>query len=159
MASSPMRYKKFLELLPKYNYVVTKAAKEAGFSEHTSNTQQKRILQSALKYELKSREESVKNNLVQNKDVSIDEVKTMAQQVGISKDELMENIKTIANQEKDWSTRLKVVSVLAKEFGLDLSIEENNKTIAPVLNITVKEKEKKQNEGLVEPYLDIDPME
>jgi len=151
MASSPMRYKKFLEVLPKHNYVVTKAAKEAGFSEHTSNTQQKRILASALRYELNSREEEAKTKLVDTSKLNIKEVKTMAERVGISKDDLMENIKWLAQQEKDLSTRLKVVKALAKEYSVDLGDEEQGKTVVPILNVTVKER----NDGSTKPPYDI----
>lgn len=62
--------------------------------------------------------------------------KTMAELVGFSKKELMDNIKFLGEQERDLSVRLKVVAPLAKEYGVDLNPTENSITV-PILNMNV----------------------
>lgn len=138
------RYTKFLEVLPKNGYNVTKSALEVGFSKHTAETQQKRIMNNALKIKAQKVIDEVNpmTPLVEQK-------KTMAELVGISKESLMDNIRFLAEQERDLATRLKVVKSLAREYQVDLGDEETTKISVPVLNITMKQPE---NQGYIEPH-------
>lgn len=132
------RYKVFLERLPLNKYNVTKSAIEAGFSQQTAEAQQKRIMQQALKYQLqRSGIEVVKNSKLEPVNV-VEVKKTMAELVGFSREELMSNLKNIATQEKDYSSRLKVVAPLAREYGVVLDTENNTDVTIPILNVTVK---------------------
>ncbi len=131
------RYGKFLELLPLHKYNVTKSAILAGFASSYAQSQQKQIMQKALKFKL----ERAGIEVTGVKDAPLHDMKrTMAEIVGFTREELMNNIKEIALQTKDYSTRLKVVAPLARAYGVDLSPEEANNFVVPVLNVTVREK-------------------
>lgn len=136
MALSTIRSKKLIEALPRNNYNVTKSALEAGFSKHTARTQQKRLLRTAIKIQAKEALQGMEN--VQQ---PLDTLKkTMAELVGLSKQDVYDNIKELATQDRDYSTRLKVVRALARELGVDLGEEESSKVNVPILNVTVKER-------------------
>lgn len=133
------RYAVFLELLPKYNYNVTKSAIEAGFSRNTANTQQKRIMKQALKYRLGKAGIEMKNKGQDLRIAPAQEIqRTMAEMVGFSQKELMDNLKELGTQDKDLSVRLRVIAPLAREYGVNLSPEEREGTMMPVLAITVR---------------------
>lgn len=143
------RYEKFLILLPKHRYNVKPAAIEAGFSKSFAHGKQKFIMQQALKYKL----EKAGMKVEEIKDVPIVEMKrTMAEIVGFSQEELMNNLKEIATQSRDYATRLRVIAPLVREHGVNLDPEVNNNVVVPVLNVTVREKDPKQplNKAVIE---------
>lgn len=128
------RYAKFIELMPKNKYNVTKSAIEAGFGKTYAAKQQSLIAQRALEFQLQRAE-----MLARAKGTSLVEKKnTMAEIVGLTRENIMENLRFIAEQTKDLSTRLKVVAPLAKEFGVILDEEKQNVTV-PILNVTVRD--------------------
>lgn len=146
MANRPniQRYTKFLEVLPKNGYNITKSALEVGFSKHTAETQQKRIMNNALKIKA----QNVIAEADPNRPVK-EQKKTMAELVGISKESLMDNIKFLAEQERDLATRLKVVRALAREYEVKLDEDETTKVNVPVLNVTMS-----APKGSTEPLID-----
>lgn len=137
MASSPERYKRLIEALPKNNYNITKSALEAGFTHHTARTQQKRLVKSAMKYQVKELAERVENaSGLSNRE----QKQLMSEIVGMSKQDVMERLKFIANQDKDLNSALKVLAPLSKEHGVILQNEDESKINVPILNVVVKEK-------------------
>jgi phage terminase small subunit len=147
MALSTIRSKKLIEALPRNNYNVTKSALEAGFTKSTAETQQKRLMRTALKVQAK---EVLKD--LENVDTPLSTLKkTMAEMVGLSREDVMNNIKELATQDRDYSTRLKVIKALAKELGVDLGEDEGANVTVPVLNVTVKERSTEPLTHEVEP--------
>ncbi len=135
---NPMRYERLLLELPKHNFKIEKAAVAAGFAKTTARTQQKRLIQAALKIQAQRALElaNMKASLP-----SIGEVKSsMASLVGMSVNEVMGRLKTIANQDKDLGSALKVLAPLAKEHGVVLQQDEQSKVVVPILNVSLGEK-------------------
>lgn len=130
--TNPSRYDKFIEELPKNNYVIKRAALKAGFSESSADTQGKRIMNAALKHQAKK---VLQGDIVSSKEGK----RLMSEIVGISREDIMKSLVFIAKQTKDLNSALKVLAPLAKEHNVILADEETNKTIVPTLNITVKE--------------------
>lgn len=149
------RYDVFLELLPKNDFNVYKTAVEAGFAESTAEKQGKRIYQTALKKQAE-RLQQRKMELATNPDLNSKQITeglkqiTIAEKVGLSREEVMERIRFMATQERDLGVALKVIKALAKEYQVDLGEEESQKTIVPVLNVTVKEKNTAQQSHIID---------
>lgn len=147
------RHKRFLEELPKNNYKVGPSAIKAGYSKSTANKKPKAILKTALKAQAQEIIDTIENK--PSKELK----QTMAELVGFSREEVMDNLKFLANQDKDLSTRLKVIAPLAKEYGVNLGSDEQ-KTIVPVLHIGVKQLESPMidgntpENGPTEPYIE-----
>lgn len=136
-----------LKLLPKHKGKVAPAAIEAGFSSQTAYKQGKSLLKTALKKEARETLAILEGN----SPTTIPELKkTMAERIGMTRQDVMNNIKWLAEQERDLATRLKVVKALAKEYEVDLGEEELTKVNVPILNVTVKEN-KPLLDGPVEP--------
>ena len=134
MAASPIRYKRLIQELPKHKSA-TDAIKAAGFTDYTAEKQQKRVLQSALKYQ--AREILNPDKQIQGKSRQL-----MSEIVGMSGEQLFERLRYIATQEKDLASALKVIAPLVKEMGVDLKPEEGAERVTvPVLNIVVNKKE------------------
>jgi hypothetical protein len=90
-------------------------------------------------------------NKAENNDITAKEgKKLMHELLGLTREEVYENVKWLANQEKDLSTRLKVIQAIAKQLDIDLTQEEQQKTVVPILNVVVD----KPREGLTEPPID-----
>ena len=141
MAIHPRR-KKFLEELPKHGNKILPAAQAAGFSESYARARGKTIYKTAVKEQV---QEIAK--MVENKDINKAEVKRMmADIVGLSPDVIMERLRNIATQEKDYSSALKVLAVLAREFGVEMDTDAPKVTI-PVLNVSLKPRQASPNEG------------
>lgn len=139
-----------LKLLPKHKGKIRPAAIEAGFEESTASKQPGRLLKTALKKEAKQTLAMLEGN----PDMSPTQLKeTMAEKVGLSREQVMERVRNIATQERDLNSALKVLRPLSKELGVDLGEEENNKLTVPILNVTVKEKNPQPIpiEGSIEP--------
>ena len=131
------RHKKFLAEMPKNKNIVTRAAIKAGYSPLYADKQGKRILHSALKREARE----IADTLEGNKPMPIKEGrKLMAEIIGLSREEVMNTLKSIALQAKDLNSALKVLAPIAKEMGVVLQEDEKNVTNVPILNVVVKEK-------------------
>lgn len=126
----------FLDALPKHKFKVAPAAKEAGYSAQYANKNPKRILKSALKAQA---EEMLEMTSANSNPSSIEIKKSLAEIVGMSRESVFERLRNIAFNEKDLSSALKVLVPLAKDLGVNLSIEEGPKTIVPILQIGVKQ--------------------
>lgn len=132
MAINKIKYDKFLEELPRNNYVIRTSAIKAGFSPKSADKQAKRIMNSALKHQAKK---VLEGDIVSSREGK----RLMSELVGMSSDDVMKALKYIATQTRDLNSALKVLAPLAKEHNVILADEETNKTIVPTLNITVKE--------------------
>jgi len=136
------RYKKFLQEMPKNRNIVKTSAIKAGYSPQYADKQGKVILHNALKKEAREIADALERNLP----MPIREgKKTMAELVGLSSEDVMNSLKYIAQQQKDLSSALKVLAPLAKEHGVVLQEEENGSVKAPILNVTIKERDMPQN--------------
>jgi phage terminase small subunit len=130
------RYTKLLEVLPKHKGKIAPAAVEAGFSEQTAYKQGKRLLKTAIK-----RQAQNTIALMDNKNVTTTELKkTLADRIGMSSEEVFNLLANIARQDRDYTSALKVLKPLAKDVGVDLTEDDSQKTVVPILNVTVKEK-------------------
>ena len=132
---SDMRYDKLLDILPTTNYNISKSAILAGFSEQTAKKQGKRLMATALKRQANRALERVESNSITTTEMK----KTMAELVGVSSNQLFKRLKYLAfEQDKDYSTQLKILSALANEYGVIINPQDNTQiTTVPVLNIVV----------------------
>jgi phage terminase small subunit len=115
---------------------IRRSAIDAGYTENYANVRGRKLLKTALKEEVK---ETLA--ILENKETVIgkEEVKRyMHDLVGMSKEEVLETIRKIATQDRDYSSALKVITPLAKEIGVILQ-EEEARTIVPILNIGIRE--------------------
>lgn len=136
MNDSLPRHKKFLREMPKHKNIVSRAAIAAGYSPMYADKQGKRILNGALRKEAKELVATLENKPLSTKEAK----KTMAEIVGLSREEVMNQLKYIALQAKDLHSALKVLGPLAKEQGVILQEEDKGNVTVPILNVTVKEK-------------------
>ena len=119
--------------LPKH-----KTAKSAliasGFSESTAKHQAKRALTSALKNQARE----ILN--IDTANVHLQErtsKQLMHDILGISSQELFDRLRSIALENKDVATALKILAPLVREHGVILSSEDDSKTInVPILNLS-----------------------
>lgn len=146
MSKSAIRYQRLIGNLDKYNSV-TEAMKASGFSDTTSEKQQKRVLRSALKWKADNTIEEAK---ILAGDTTVGSKKLMHEILGISRDSLTNRLKSIAEQEKDLASALKVLIPLAKQLGVDLTQEQQGATIVPTLNVTVRE----TKDGSTKPFIE-----
>lgn len=129
------RSKKLLEELPKNGYKIYPSAIKAGYKPSYANSEPKKILKTALKEQAREVLATLDNKPIEGRE-GIKQL--MHELMGITKEELLNNAKYLANQDKDLSTRLKVIAPLLKEIGIVLT-DEAQKTIIPILNIGVKQ--------------------
>lgn len=130
------RHRRLLEELPKHDMKVYPSAVKAGYSPQYADKNPKQILKSALKAQARE----VLDTLEGNKPVDMTEMKkTMSEIIGMSREEVFTRLVSIANQDKDLSSALKVLAPLAKDLGVNLGNDEDKKTIIPVLNIGIKQ--------------------
>lgn len=130
------RRARLLEELPKHGYKVAPAAKAVGYSASYADKQPKEILRSALRAQSKELEQMASSASTPSKDMK----RELASTLGITREELTNALKNIALNSKDYSSALKVLSVLAKnDLEINLNTEEAPKTIVPILNIGVKQ--------------------
>ena len=128
------RYKRFLEELPLNKNKILPSALKAGYSPSYADKQGKILLNNAIK-------QSARDILQQteNKELSTPEAKRlMCELLGLSREEVFNQLKRIAIQEKDYSSALKVLSPLSKELGVDISNQEDTNITVPILNIGVR---------------------
>lgn len=140
MAKAPLRYKRLLKEIPKHKYAKD-ALIASGFSESTANSQTKRVLRSAIKYEAQAMMDNMNN-----KDTTQSTKQLMADIVGLSKADIMLALRNIATQEKDLGSALKVLAPLVSEFGVMLAKDDDKQSInVPILNISVEKNDNTDN--------------
>lgn len=139
---------KYLAFLKNYQQSsnITQSAIKAGFSPQYADKQGKYILNRALKIQAQELMDRANNNQVTAKEGK----QLMREILGISRESLLDNAKWLANQEKDLSVRLKVITPLLKEENIDLSSEDTQKVTVPILNVVVE----KTGNGLIKPPID-----
>lgn len=129
------RTAKLLDELPKHNWKVEPAALAAGFSKSYARKQQKQILQHALKAQAQQALElAANNNYVPSKELK----QSLAELIGMSRQDVYKRLKDISSQDKDLSSALKVLIPLARDLGIPLT-DDQPKTIVPILNIGIRE--------------------
>ena len=149
------RHLHLLELLPKHDWKIAPAAIEAGFSQSTAYKQAKSLLQTALKKQSQLHEMQ-RLAMANNKETKASEIvevlkqQTLAEKIGMTSEMVKERLVYIATQERDLNAALKVLTPLSKDIGIDIGLEESQKTIVPVLNVTVKEKNMAQPSHIID---------
>ena len=128
-----------LKNLAKNKGNITKSALESGYSEYYAKKCQKRIMKTAQnksKQLIDIESKKLVNASDKDKPIIIDRLNEL---IGISRQEYSNHIKTIVEQNKDISTKFKVLQSLSKYTDIDLSTESETKQIIPTLNIAIKE--------------------
>ena len=132
----PNKATKLLSDYAKNNYNAYKTLLENGYSETTAKAQAKKILNSAT------------NRVASQLQLDTRDTKEVAKKsyeiVGLQPEDIAEKLKEIATS-KDYTNALKILSVLAKDIGLNITDNEQQK--APAVNITV-EKLNTDNSGI-----------
>ena len=128
------RYKKFMETYSQSGNIADSAIK-AGFSEVYAKHQGNKILNTAIRLQTQQMLESATKQEITAKEAK----ETMLDILGKSSQELKDRLNKIAfEQDKDYSSAIKILSPLAKEaIGLDISQQEQQNITVPVLNIVV----------------------
>lgn len=139
MSADP-RPDKFLEELPKHKWKVEPAAIAAGYSPSYARHCQKLILQRALK---RQAEKALALARPDNANTNTEEIKkSLAELIGTDRESVFKRLRQIAfDQDKDLSSALKVLAPLAKDLGVPIGADDAPKTIVPILNIGVKQKD------------------
>jgi signal transduction histidine kinase len=141
MPESPLRYKRLIKEIPKHKHAKD-AILASGFSESVANSQAKRVLRSAIKYEAKEILENMDNSSAKSKQL-------MNDIIGLSREELFAALLKIATQDKDYGSALKVLAPLAKQHNVVLGADEDDKSTGiPVLNLSFG------SAGPVQPVID-----
>ena len=128
---SPTKASKLLGDYAKNNYNAYKTLIENGYSEKTARKNAGRTIQTA--------NDVVKSSLEIQTDSKEETAKSVLDIVGITREEVLNQLKTIALNERDYTSAIKVLSVFSKELGVQLDDTEQNK--APSVNITVEKVE------------------
>ena len=113
----------------KNGFNAKKTLLENGYSEMTADKDAKNTIRRA--------ERVVKEQLQLDKDLTTKETaQTSLDILGVTREEVAEQLKEIAFNKKDYGNALKVLAMLARDMNLDLLSEE--KQVAPQLNVTVE---------------------
>ena len=140
------RYKRFLEELPLNGNKIKPSAIKAGYSEIYADKQGKILLNNAIKQSAKEIIASVSKN-----ELTTEEAKTKAYELlGYSREEVYKRLKHIADNEKDYSSALKVLSVIASDLGIQLNPDNQTNISVPVLNIVVDKPNNEAIQGVIE---------
>jgi len=129
------RHTKLLENLPKHNYKIAPAAKEAGFTDKTSEKQGKKLLETAIEIT----KERALQRAITGKGESQATAMSVLGTLGVTRDFAVEQYMKIVSQDKDLSTKLKALVPLMKDIGIDVT-GDNKQVTVPILNVVVKEK-------------------
>lgn len=140
MAIHP-RQKKFLEVLPKNKNKIMPSAIEAGYSKEYARSKGKYIYETAVKAQAKEIISMIEDNRLAKSDAK----KFMAEIVGLTRDDVFELLRKIANQNKDYGSALKVLAPLARELGVVLDSDAPKVTV-PILQVTTKPSTEPPNE-------------
>ena len=126
--------------------VIKTAAIKAGFSPMYADRQGKRILNTALRIQ-------AKKILGKADKMEVDALggkKMMHDMLGLSSEQVFTTLKKISQQDKDYSSALKVLTPLSKELGVDISSQDQQNITVPILNIGITKQDTPDND-LVEP--------
>lgn len=127
------RVEKFLKYYGESNNVRQSALK-AGYKDSYASKQGYRIVERALKYQINRALE-----VIESKDKTTLEVKdALASLIGYNSEDIGEQFKKIVEQDRDYSSKLKALTPLLKEQGINIQDTEDTKTIVPIMNITVR---------------------
>jgi len=138
------RHRKLLEELPKNNYRVAPSAKKAGFSPQYADKNPRQILNTALKAQAREILETIESKPTK------EAKQTLAEIIGMNREQVFERLRIIANQDRDLSSALKVLAPLSKDLGVPLLDDDHVKVVVPVLNIGIRDN------GSVEPPITIE---
>ncbi len=131
MEISP-KYKMFMvEYLKTSN--ITQSAIKAGFAPQYADKEGKLILNRAIKYHTQALLDKSSNNEITSEEAK----KDLCDLLGLTSDNVMNRLKDIALQDRDYSSALKVLAPVSKSIGYDMSTEDNKEVTQPVLNIGV----------------------
>ena len=132
MAMHPSKASKLMRDYAKNGFNAKKTLLENGYSEMTADKDAKNTIRRA--------ERVVKEQLQLDKDLTTKETaQTSLDILGVTREEVAEQLKEIAFNKKDYGNALKVLAMLARDMNLDLLSEE--KQVAPQLNVTVEKVE------------------
>ncbi len=93
------RHQKFLEALPKHGNKVLPSAIEAGYTESYARKRGKRLYETVIKAQAQEVIDMVDKKQITNKQAS----QMLSDIVGLSREDIMANLKKIATQDKDYS--------------------------------------------------------
>jgi len=125
----PSKASKLMRDYAKNGFNAKKTLLENGYSEMTADKDAKNTIRRA--------ERVVKEQLQLDKDLTTKETaQTSLDILGVTREEVAEQLKEIAFNKKDYGNALKVLAMLARDMNLDLLSEE--KQVAPQLNVTVE---------------------
>ena len=130
MTMALAKAKQVLSEYKKSDYNASKALQNAGYKQSTALHQSKPVLNSAIKRVAK---EQLKTLVTSSNPLA-----SLFEVVGISENEVLEEYTKILKQDKDISTKLKALLPLLATKGIKWN-EEEAKTKAPQLNITIKD--------------------
>jgi Holliday junction resolvasome RuvABC DNA-binding subunit len=123
---------KLLNLYTKNNYNAYKTFKEMGYSEHTCKTATSRLLKSAQKTVLKNKTKELEQD---TKVSTREQVKNSLDILGVSEEMVKERLKFIAFDTTDYTNAIKILQLLSKDIGLNISDSETQKT--PAVSLTL----------------------
>jgi hypothetical protein len=125
----PNKASKLLSDYALNNFNAKKTLIENGYSETTADKESKTILERANRV--------VKDKLQLNQTNTIQETaKTSLDILGIDRERVVKQLEKIAFNDRDYTNAIKILSVLAKDIGINLTDTEQQKT--PPVNIIVE---------------------
>jgi Holliday junction resolvasome RuvABC DNA-binding subunit len=131
---NPSKASKLLSDYARNNYNAYKTLIQNGYSEKTADKVSKDVLQRASRV--------VKTQLHLDKELDTKETAQTALDIlGVSREEVVKQLKMIAFNEKDFTNALKVLAILSKDIGINLTEPDQNK--APQVNLTIEKVETK----------------
>ena len=119
---------KLLADYEKNNYNAYKTLIENGYAETTAKKASRRMLSGATK--------AVARSIAQSKELSTSEIRSSLEILGVSREDVVEQLNKIAFNQRDYGNALKVLGILAKDIGISLETSEN--MVKPVINIGVE---------------------
>ena len=127
------------------NFNKTKTLKQLGYKDSTAEKDAKSTIERA--------ERTVKEALDLDKDLTTEQVAQNSLDIlGVTREEVVNQLKKIAMNEKDFTNALKVLSVLSRDIGLNIDNTDQNK--APSVNITVEKVEANNPPPVKEGYVE-----
>lgn len=143
MSKSYMSPKKAIKILSDYNkngFNAYKTLIENGYTEMTAMKASKGVLQTAQKA------------IEQKMDIKGDSPKEVSGSVlgllGITREDIIKELLKVIEQDRDYTNKLKAMSPVLREIGINLDNEEQKSNVA-VLNITTRE----PKDPSVKPYI------
>lgn len=125
---------------------MTNSAIKAGFSEQYARKQGKKILNTALRLHT----QQIVDKATKQEITAIEAKTTMLDILGLSREQVVNRLKTIAMQDKDYSSALKVLQPVSKSIGYDISTQDTPNITVPVLNIVVDKQDSPNNKDIID---------